>query len=53
MDEKLNPEIYLKSYKPKINYLINRFRIIPKKSITLVNMDADNSTNLCLSILFG
>ena len=34
LDEKLNPETHLKSYKPKINYLISRFRMIPKKSIT-------------------
>jgi len=41
IDEKLNPETHLNLYKPKVNYLINRFRIIPKKSITsryLVNL---------------
>ena len=35
LDEKLNSKTYLKSYKQKINYLISRFRMIPKKSITL------------------
>ena len=28
LDEKLNPEKHLKSYKPKIDYLISRFRTI-------------------------
>ena len=34
LDEKINPNTHLKSYKPKINYLFSRFRMIPKKSIT-------------------
>jgi len=41
LDEKLNPRTHIEGYKPKINYLINRFRIIPKKSITprfLINL---------------
>ena len=41
IDEKLNPDTHLESYKPKINYLINRFKIIPKNSITpryLINL---------------
>jgi hypothetical protein len=34
LNERLNPEDHIEAYGPKINYLINRFRIIPKKSIT-------------------
>ena len=34
LDEKLDPKTHLDAYKSKIGYLINRFRIIPKKSIT-------------------
>jgi len=41
LDEKLNPKTHIESYRQKIGYLINRFRIIPKKSITprfLINL---------------
>ena len=34
LDEKLDPKTHIDAYKQKIGYLINRFRIIPKKSIT-------------------
>ena len=34
LDEKVNPDTHLEEYKKNINYLINRFRIIPKKTIT-------------------
>jgi hypothetical protein len=41
LDEKLDPKTHIEAYKNKIGYLINRFRIIPKKSVTprfLINL---------------
>jgi len=41
LDEKLNPQTHLELYKSKINYIINRLRMIPKKTTTpryLINL---------------
>ena len=35
LNKKLRPETHLKYYKPNINYLISRFKMIPTKSIIL------------------
>jgi len=34
IDETLNPQTHLDLYKPKVNYLTHKLRMIPKKSIT-------------------
>ncbi len=34
IDEKLDPETHVKLYRPKVRYLVNRFRLLPKRSIT-------------------
>lgn len=34
LDEKLNPNTHIESYKQKVNYLISRFKIIPKNSVS-------------------
>ena len=34
LDKKLDPKTHIENYKPKINYLINRFKITPKRSVT-------------------